>query len=277
MAPMESDKYTAINNVPDSVNRIHTDEGARDYGYAGGLVPGIAMFSYACETIRKLGGDEWVDSGFTEMRYRAPVYDRATIEVVAETSVSAGDLDEPSGSFRVTDERGHVCGSGRFDNRDVGVYPGSREHLALEPQWPEVKPLIGSALAATEMLGSVNTIPTAAEMVEYMNQLGLDPAYYVDRGVFQPGFLARMYLLLIRANFERVAPSIHAGTDLQVIRPIRIGESISVRGRVDRIFRRNGQGYWAFELEWVAEDESTCMWATHTAVYDVKKRPGHAA
>jgi acyl dehydratase len=276
MAPQASDKYTAVNNVPESLNRIHTDEGAREYGYAGGLVPGIAMFSYACETIRKLGGDKWVDGGFTQMRYRAPVFDGGTIEVTAESSESA-ENGEVSGTFRVIEENSLLCGSGRFIGRDAGAYPGAREHAAFEPQWPAVKPLIGSTLVATERLGSVNTTPEQSDMVGYMEELGLDPGYYVDRGVFQLGFLARMYTMLINANFERVGPTIHAGTDIQVIRPIRFGESISVRGRVDRIFRRKGQGFWAFELEWVDKDETPCIWATHTAVYDVKKRSSQAA
>ncbi len=277
MAPQQSDTYTAINTVPDSINRIHTDEGAREYGFAGGLVPGIAMFSYACETIRKLGGDRWVDSGFTQMRYSYPVYHGSEIEVVAESSESAENGGEVSGTFRVSDESAHLCGSGRFIDRDADAYPGAREHSAYQSPWPEVKPLIRSTLAATNTFGSVNTTPELSEMVAYMEALGLDPSYYVDHDICQLGFLARTYTLLINANFERVGPTIHAGTDIQVIRPIRIGEPISVRGRVDRLFRRKGQGYWAFELEWVARDESTCIWATHTAVYDVKKRTGQAA
>ena len=277
MAPQQSDKYTAINNVPESLNRIHTDEGAREYGYAGGLVPGIAMFSYACETIRKVGGDQWVDSGFTQMRYSAPVYDGGTIEVTAESVGAPGSNGEHSGIFRVTDHHAHLCGSGRFVDRDINAYPGSREHSPVQPKWPDVKPLIGTTLLATERLGSVSLTPDVSEMVAYMEELGLDPSYYVDRGTYQLGFLARMYVLLIQANFERVGPGIHAGTDIQVIRPIRFGESITVRGRVDRIFRRKGQGFWAFELEWVDEDDSPCLWATHTAVYDVKKRTSQAA
>jgi len=147
----------------------------------------------------------------------------------------------------------------------------------MEPEWPEVKPLIGATLIATERLGSVSVTPEESEMVEYLDALGLDSSYYVDRGIFHLGYLARMYVLLVHANFVRVGPGIHAGTDIQVIRPITFGESTTVRGRVDRIFRRKGQGFWAFELEWVDENDSTCLWATHTAVYDVKKKTIRAA
>jgi len=121
VAPEQLDKYTAINNVPESLNRIHTDEGAREYGYEGGLVPGIAMFSYACETIQKLGGDKWVDAGYTQMRYRAPVYDGDGIEVSADSTTNK---DVTSGTFRVTDKNAILAGSGRFIDRDDGSYPG---------------------------------------------------------------------------------------------------------------------------------------------------------
>jgi hypothetical protein len=53
---------------------------------------------------------------------------------------------------------------------------------------------------------------------------------------------------------------------------VQIGEPVSIRGKIDRLFRRNGQGIWAFEMAWVAADESPCVWAMHTGIYDVKKK-----
>ena len=36
----------AFNQATDSENRIHSDEVARQYGFRGGLVPGVTVFAY---------------------------------------------------------------------------------------------------------------------------------------------------------------------------------------------------------------------------------------
>ena len=37
---------TALNTAPDSENRIHGDELAKEYGFQGGLVPGVTISAY---------------------------------------------------------------------------------------------------------------------------------------------------------------------------------------------------------------------------------------
>ena len=46
MAVPRSYEGVAWNPVPDSENRIHSDEGARQYGFRGGLVPGVTVSAY---------------------------------------------------------------------------------------------------------------------------------------------------------------------------------------------------------------------------------------
>jgi hypothetical protein len=36
----------AFNTAPDSENRIHGDELAKEYGFEGGLVPGVTISAY---------------------------------------------------------------------------------------------------------------------------------------------------------------------------------------------------------------------------------------
>jgi len=37
---------TALNTAPDSENRIHGDEIAKEHGFEGGLVPGVTISAY---------------------------------------------------------------------------------------------------------------------------------------------------------------------------------------------------------------------------------------
>jgi acyl dehydratase len=259
-------EFRAVNTAPDSKNRIHSDDGASEYGFKGGLVPGIATFSYACEALRWTQGDQWTDHGYVNIGYRNPVYDGDLIQVAVDTSAAE------SGAVRVTNQAGQRCAEGVFAAGATGSFSESDEQLPEVPLPASILPLTGANLIAAEQLGSVPVVLDAAECAEYLVMLGLDPAFYLEHRVAQLGFLARQYTRLIAATFERVGPAIHARTELLVVRPPHFGETISVRGRVDRAFRRKGHGYWTFEMAWVDADGRTCLRAMHTGIWDVKKR-----
>lgn len=268
---MTAIEFTAVNTAPDSVNRIHSEEGAREYGFQGGLVPGAATFSYICEALRWSQGDDWPERAYLDVRFVAPVYDGQVVHIDV-------DSDTPSeGRVAVSNPAGQIVARGVFADRDAGSFS------VPEASIPEVRapaatvPLAGSNLVETEYMASVAVVVDEVECSAYLAALGLDPAFYRERATAPIGFLARMYTLLISAAFHRVGPSIHTETELQVIRPLRFGELVSVRGRVDRVFRRKGHGYWAFEMAWVDADGRTCQRAVHTAIYEVKKRSGAAA
>jgi acyl dehydratase len=255
-----------VNTAPDSKNRIHSDDGAGEYGFKGGLVPGIATFSYTCEALRWTQGDEWTDHAYVNIAYRKPVYDGDLIHVGVDSSGAQ------SGDVRVTNQAGQVCAEGVFASQAIGSFSDADEQLPEVPLPADILPLTGANLVAAEQLASVPVVIDQAECVEYLDMLGLDPAFYVEHGVAQLGFLARMYTRLIAATFERVGPAIHARTELLVIRPPHFGETVNVRGRVDRVFRRKGHGFWTFEMSWIDASERTCLRAMHTGIWDVKKR-----
>src|SRR5579864_5990365 len=70
--PMPSYQVTASNPATESENRIHADEVARRYGFAGGLVPGVTVYAYACAPIVEAHGADWVERGSARLRFIAP-------------------------------------------------------------------------------------------------------------------------------------------------------------------------------------------------------------
>ena len=44
----------AFNTAPDSENKIHGDELAKEYGFEGGLVPGVTISSYLINPVIEL-------------------------------------------------------------------------------------------------------------------------------------------------------------------------------------------------------------------------------
>ena len=103
----------AFNPVPDSENRIHSDEVAREYGFRGGLVPGVVVAAYA-NPAYMLGITNWALAGNvkispwlhlqTDSQNYAPIPPGS--ELVAEVAIR--DLFE---------KKGH-----EFVDLDVAVY-----------------------------------------------------------------------------------------------------------------------------------------------------------
>src|ERR1700759_3158188 len=83
---MSQGEFTATMEDPDDPemferNRIHTTEGAREYGFKGAFVGGVTLYAWGVPTIVEALGDAWVDEGWVNIRFRRPVYPGAQIKV----------------------------------------------------------------------------------------------------------------------------------------------------------------------------------------------------
>ena len=76
---------TALNTAPDSENRIHGDELAKEYGFEGGLVPGVTISAYLVHPLIQLWGQDWLERGFADCRITSPLYDNENFSV--ETNI----------------------------------------------------------------------------------------------------------------------------------------------------------------------------------------------
>ena len=75
---------TALNTAPDSENQIHSDELAKEYGFKGGLVPGVTVSAYLLHPVIELLGKSWLERGYANCKITAPLYDGETFEVSSE-------------------------------------------------------------------------------------------------------------------------------------------------------------------------------------------------
>lgn len=90
MVPIRSWRGRAFNQVPDSDNRIHSDELARQYGFTGALVPGVTVSSYLVQPAVLAWGLHWLERGAVHATIKSPLYDEQAFLVEVEPQV---DLD----------------------------------------------------------------------------------------------------------------------------------------------------------------------------------------
>ncbi|XOV88342.1 MAG: hypothetical protein ACFHX7_00300 [Pseudomonadota bacterium] len=97
----------ALNTAPDSQNEIHGDQVARQYGFKGGLVPGVTISAYLAQPAVSTWGLAWLTGGAAHVRVSSPLYDgeRFTVEITDsnDTRYNAR-LTRPDGTVSATAE-----------------------------------------------------------------------------------------------------------------------------------------------------------------------------
>ena len=68
-------RVTAFNASKESENKIHDDAVARQFGFRGGLVPGVDVYAYMTHLPISRWGRAWLERGSAECRFLKPVYD----------------------------------------------------------------------------------------------------------------------------------------------------------------------------------------------------------
>ena len=80
----------AFNQVPHSANQIHGDALAKEYGFTGGLVPGVTVSAYLIHPAVEAWGLPWLTRGCAHVRVGSPLYDEDMFRVrINEQSASA--------------------------------------------------------------------------------------------------------------------------------------------------------------------------------------------
>ena len=122
----------ARNTATASSNKIHADDVARQYGFAGGLVPGVDVYAYLAHVPAMAWGRDWLERGTMQARFLSPVYDGGAVEAVPGASLANefGSLV----TLRLVDDRQHACATAEAR---LPTTPAIAPSLAA---WPEVAP-----------------------------------------------------------------------------------------------------------------------------------------
>ena len=108
-------RLRARNIATASNNKIHDDTVARQYGFEGGLVPGVEVYAYATHPVVARFGVDWLERGTAHVRLHKPVYDGREVTVEADTDAVADSCEL---ALVVRDDSGTDCatatGAARF-------------------------------------------------------------------------------------------------------------------------------------------------------------------
>jgi hypothetical protein len=258
-------QIVARNSAASSANNIHADEGAKTMGFKAALVPGNALYCYVESAIRGSLGPDWTERGAAEVRFTAPAHDG---DELTATATPAGDGTVGVALIRAENSQASVSGRAwlRGDEEPppaASAYP----HASL----PDSPAQFSEAWALDSgELGSLDVTVTQEDVAAYLEGMGERPGAF---GVDVPSaFLARMYARIMAANVVRTGPSIHTSSRISHFRRVELGEPISVRGHIERLYGRRGNRYYVLDMAYLNEDGEVVMSQRHTAIYHLRKR-----
>jgi hypothetical protein len=233
----------AVNTAPESENRMHGDD-ARNFGFEGGLVPGVDVLAYMVGEAVARWGPEWLGGGRLAGRLLLPVYDGETVEVAGERENTQTEI-----RARVVGEEGTTRAEARLSRIDDverdRLAASAAPDLFAESTLPAPRDRPAAAvdrLAPGTVLGTQRAGFHAERAVSYLEEITETQPAFTEHRVAHPGWLLRFANWALSSTV-RLGPWIHVASDLALLVPVRDGDQLEVRARVTDRFARKGHEF----------------------------------
>lgn len=256
----------AVNNAAESENKIHEDSVAKQYGFRGGLVPGVTDYAYLTRPALDAFGPSWLERGTMSARFNAPIYDGDLV------TCRATALDSQTLELAALDSDGQLCAPG------MATLPGRMPEPPLIDDFPphesparDARPDAGErSLAVGTMLGSVEVDCTVEAAAEFAIAVPDDhPIYHGPSAVVHPGFVIRFANSALDRNV-RLGPWIHVSSETQHFGIARLGDHLSTRARVMGLFEKKGHHFVTLDVATFANGERPIQRVIHTSIYRLR-------
>ena len=242
----------ALNTAPNSRNEIHGDEMAQQYGFKGGLVPGVTLSAYLVQPAISAWGLEWLNRGRAHVRINRPVYDGETFDVDVTTSDQSYDA---------------------VLRRLDGTLSGHAE-VSLSEYSDPAPVRRGDLIAPPDYMGDVASPERFAELKaygchafrytwqandSYLSDMSRVPSLLNEEGYAHMSFLLGIANWIFAAN-AHMNPWVHLETTSRNHRAVRKGTVIIAEMSVVGTFEKKGHMFADIHVNLFdeANDEALC-------------------
>jgi hypothetical protein len=260
---------TAYNPVPQSENRIHGDEIARQHGFRGGLVPGVVVSAYLLDPAVRAFGLSALGGSYAEVVVHKPLYDGGVFEVKLE--------GQEANAHRAAlfDAQGVRVAESRFELRESpAAPPPSWSGLPRAPRSAEREPATREILSRLQLqgMGSLHArFDAEHEMARYHPTLDAQPAlvHPTPSGYANFAFLLGITDWALARNV-RLGPWLHLQTWSHHFAPVPYGSELVIEPRVHDLFERKGHEFVDIEVAAFDADQRPVLAARMRAIYKLR-------
>jgi hypothetical protein len=256
----------AKNYGADHANRIHSDEGAAKYGFAGALVPGVGLYAYLTRPVVDALGREWLERGAMSAKFIKPVYDGERVQ--ARATVTGDNPIELK--MELFNPAGELCavGSAALPNSlpslDPKVFP-FRAPLSGD----QLRPATIASFSIGEVLGSLEfVVDLKGELLGFLDNIAETSPIYGD--LCHPAFWIAQANEILMRNIA-LGSWIHTASEARHCRAARDGEWMSLRGRVIDLYERRGHELIVVDLALFDRTDLPVAHIKHTAIIKLRE------
>jgi acyl dehydratase len=266
--PFSPITVTAKNFAIASENKMHDDVTAAEFGFRGGLVPGVGVYGYMTMPVVRELGVGWLGQGRMWGKFLKPVYDGESVRVEAEVVGHAPTVLET----RVLNGDGVLCAVGRAEEvtyhpaprieaYPAGVLPDAEQRPPGDLDHLPVRTVLGGLempLDLPNLRGESGDL-FAHDMVD-------DAAQYRGADALcHPAFYPAMANRILTRNVK-LGPWIHTESTVEHYRLLRNGETLRVRGRVVESVEKRGHEFVQLDVALFGDDPVAVAQVMHTAI-----------
>ena len=263
---------TARNYSETTENRIHSDDVAAGFGFAGGLVPGVAVFGHMTYPLVAMLGEDWLCRYQANVRLRLPAYDgdelvirhtrsgdQHTVLCQARRALSRGARGaSPSHEEALIAE----LHTGPRELTDVGpIAPGAEVADRPEIHWDNV--------CVDQPFPAWHWTPDAIENAEAAAQVEDDHALYRSGVVHPHAILSTANRTFTRRYF--LPAWLHVGSEIRFHRLLRVGDTVEVRTMPTAKWERKGHEFVDLRILYLVAG-AVATEIVHTSIFKIADR-----
>ena len=263
---------TARNYSETTENRIHSDDVAAGFGFAGGLVPGVAVFGHMTYPLVAELGEDWLCRYQANVRLRLPAYDGDELVI---RHAASGDQHTV-----LCHARELLLAELHTDPREPSA--GEREGLAPRTKGPsDVAPIPPGAevterpeihwgnVFVDEPFPAWHWTPDAIENAEAAAQVEDDHALYRSGVVHPHAILSTANRAFTRRYF--LPAWLHVGSEIRFHRLLRVGDTVEVRTVPTAKWERKGHEFVDLRILYLVAGEVATE-IVHTSIFRIADR-----
>ena len=261
---LTSIKIVGNNYAEDHDNKIHSDEVAAQFGFRGGLVPGVGVYAYLTYPVVEAMEVEWLRRGAMSAKFLKPIYHGEEVTV-------KGIIKSPEPvclNLELFDAGGNLCavGEATLPANLTEINPENFPHQIL-PSLDERPAARLVNLPVGKILGSLDWELNLAEIEKkFLLDVGATlPIFFGATAVCHPAFYLAQANEILMANVM-LGPWIHTGSTVQHYSIPVNGDRLSMRGKVLECYERRGHEMVVLELGIFAEDSHPIAHIKHSAI-----------
>jgi hypothetical protein len=254
---------------------MHRDDVAAQYGFPGGLVPGVGLFAYLTQPVVAAWGRDWLTRGTIAIRFLKPVLDGERLTVHARRQE---DTTHPVLALELRNVQGLRCA---IATAELPSQAPSLPDLANYP--PRHLPAPGALLPAR--IESVGSLPRPLGSLEFPARwqspvegpepfvdalCDPSPIYRGDKAACHPALVVAYANFLLMQNFD-LGPWLHVASHVRYFALPREGELVALRGRIVAAYVKRGHEFVEADLALFDTAQRPLAQILHTAII----RPAH--